>query len=143
MALIWVFVAVLLLVVEAITVQLVSIWFAIGAFLAVIPVYMNLDFTWQLAVFVAGSFLTLLIGRPIIMKMFKKKQPVKTNLDATVGKVGVVIDTIDPQLNKGRIFVDGLAWKARSRDKNTIAKGRKVRIERISGVTALVSVVNE
>lgn len=140
MTLIWVFVAVLFLILEAITVQLVSIWFAIGAFCAVVPAYLDLDLTVQLAVFIGGSILTLILGRPFLMKK-RKKEPEKTNLDATVGKIAVVTEPIEPKLGKGRIYVDGLSWQARSTDKVPIEKGREVRIEKITGVTAMVSLV--
>lgn len=143
MTIIWIFVAVLLLALEAVTVQLVSIWFAVGAVLATIPAQLGASFPIQMLIFVLGSIITLVIGRPLIRKKLTVKNPEKTNLDATVGKTAVVVQTIEPNSSKGRVFVDGLSWQAKSKENNFIQEGSKVVIERIVGVTAVVSIEDQ
>ena len=143
MTVFWIIIAVLLFILEAITVQLVSIWFAVGAVLATFPALFGWEFPIQMAVFVAGSIVTLLIGRPIIRKKLTIQKPEKTNLDATVGKTAVVTKPIGVEVDTGRIYVDGLSWQAKSKEGIPIEEGQKVTIEEIVGVTAIVSMVSE
>lgn len=67
-AFLWLAAAIILAIVEANTVQLVSIWFAVGALAAMIPAIIGMDFTAQFAVFTVVSILVLAITRPFVKK---------------------------------------------------------------------------
>ena len=61
----------------------------------------------------------------------------KKYLPENVGETGIVIEPIDRY--KGRIFVSGLDWAAKTKSENTIEKGKEVIIEAVEGVTLIVS----
>ena len=86
----WLGIALALIIFEIITVGLTSIWFAAGAFVAAIVSFIGGGLMAQLLAFVIISVLLLIFTRPIAVKyIFMKKE--KTNIDAIVGKQGVVI----------------------------------------------------
>ncbi|MDA4130353.1 MAG: nodulation protein NfeD [Thaumarchaeota archaeon] len=83
----------------------------------------------ELAVFVvAGTFLALYarwVGTSL-----RRRKPV-TGAEALIGKMGVAMTDLD---TKGEVSVDGIIWSART-DTPRIARGSKVRILRVSGLT--------
>ena len=62
----WLIIAILLGVFEAMTVDLVAIWFAIGALAAILPAAIGAPFWVQLVVFLAVGLLTLALTRPMV-----------------------------------------------------------------------------
>ncbi|MDD6400997.1 MAG: NfeD family protein [Lachnospiraceae bacterium] len=132
----WLGIALALIIFEIITVGLTSIWFAAGAFVAAIVSFIGGGLMAQLLAFVIVSVLLLIFTRPIAVKyIFTKKE--KTNIDAIVGKQGVVIEKIDNAKNKGVVKLDGLEWSARSTSYE-IAEGKVVVVQSISGVKLIV-----
>lgn len=132
----WLGIALALIIFEIITVGLTSIWFAAGAFVAAIVSFIGGGLMAQLLAFVIISVLLLIFTRPIAVKyIFTKKE--KTNIDAIVGKQGVVIEKIDNANNKGVVKLDGLEWSARSTSYE-IAEGKVVVVQSISGVKLIV-----
>ena len=132
----WLGIALALIIFEIITVGLTSIWFAAGAFVAAIVSFIGGGLMAQLLAFVIISVLLLIFTRPIAVKyIFTKKE--KTNIDAIVGKQGVVIEKIDNAKNKGVVKLDGLEWSARSTSYE-IAECKVVVVQSISGVKLIV-----
>ena len=91
MPFVWLLMAVLLGILEAATIQLVAIWFAIGSVAAVPAALMGLSFFWQVVVFLAVSLFCLVLTRPL-MKKFLRVRPTRTNADSLVGMIGVVVE---------------------------------------------------
>lgn len=130
----WFIIFVLLIIIEFLTVNLVTLWFAVGAIAAIICSFFTDSVVVELFVFFAVSVITLLIMRPIL-KRFRKFDVVPTNLDRVIGKIGDVTRTIDPN-QYGEVKVCGSSWTAAS---NThIDKGSKVKILSIEGVKLIV-----
>ena len=136
-AFLWLAAAIILAIVEANTVQLVSIWFAAGALAAMVPAILGLSFTVQFAVFTVVSILTLAVTRPFVRKKLTV-QKVETNSRALIGKVGKVIQPIDNLMSQGRVAVDEIDWSARSEDGKPIPAGEEVLIKEIQGVKLIV-----
>lgn len=136
-AFLWLAAAIILAIVEANTVQLVSIWFAAGALAAMVPAILGLSFTVQFAVFTVVSILTLAVTRPFVRKKLTV-QKVETNSRALIGKVGKVIQPIDNLMSQGRVTVDEMDWSARSEDGKPIPAGEEVLIKEIQGVKLIV-----
>ena len=134
---IWLVVAVVMAIVEASTVQLVSIWFAIGAVAGCITSIYTESLTIQLIVFAVVSALALVITRPLV-KRIKVKKAEATNSDRYIGKTGVVIETIDNTVPKGLVKVDNATWSARSVDGKPIVAGTSVTVAAIEGVKLMV-----
>ena len=131
---IWLFIVVLLIVIEVCTVNLVSIWFiASGIVSMIISIYFD-NFLCQFAVFVIGGIILLLLTRKFLIDLLKVKST-DTNLDRVIGMEGVVREPIDK--NKvGEVKVDGKLWSATAKEK--IAEGENVLVERIDGVKLIV-----
>ena len=90
MTLFWLVLFVILSLFELVTVNLVSIWFAIGAIITTFVSLATDNIMIHLAVFTISSILLLLLTKPFVKKM-KKREGVPTNLDMVVGKTGVAI----------------------------------------------------
>ena len=86
MSLIWVIAFLGLLLVEFITVGLVSIWFAVGALGALITSFITESVLIQTIVFVIVSVVTLFVTKPL-MKKLKITNYEPTNSDRVIGKV--------------------------------------------------------
>lgn len=138
---IWIISLLLFLVIEAATMGLVTIWFALGALGSIIVNLFGAPIWLQCTVFVAVSFLTLLATRPFVKKMTRGKvEP--TNADRYIGETGVVEEAIDNIQDKGLVKVKGSVWTARSAENLPIEKGSLVTVKGIEGVKLIVSEKN-
>ena len=129
-AFLWLAAAIILAIVEANTVQLVSIWFAVGALAAMVPAIIGMSFTVQFAVFTVVSILVLAITRPFVKKKLAV-QKTETNSRALIGKVAKVVQPIDNLLSQGRVIVEDMDWSARSENGEPIDAGEEVLIKEI------------
>ena len=86
-AILWLVLMVLFLLVEAITVTLVSTWFAVGSLAALLLSLLGASVGLQVAMFVIVSAVLLTALRPLVRKYIKPKLT-KTNADAVVGSTG-------------------------------------------------------
>ena len=137
MLIFWIVLLVVLLIVEAATVQLVTIWFAIGAAAALIARICGAALWLQWVLFVVVSAVTLAATRPLVRKITRQKtQP--TNADRCIGETAMVTEDIDNIAGKGRVEVNGISWTARSSDGANFRKGELVTVERIEGVKLIV-----
>lgn len=126
----WLIFFIILVIVELITVNLVTIWFAFGALVTSLVSLYTTDTVILLAVFTLVSLLLLLITKPVVKKL-KVKKVVATNLDQVIGKTGVVTEPIVKD-KIGEVKVLGKRWSAYS--DREISKDKKVKILSISGV---------
>ena len=133
----WMAVTVLLSVIEAVTANLVTVWFAVGAFGAVIAAAAGASTPIQVAVFVLLSAVSLAFTRPI-MKKVTKKTGEATNADKAIGEICVVLEDIDNDLNTGAVSCLGKIWTARTVDGTAVKKNEKVRVTEIRGVKLMV-----
>lgn len=134
MSIIWFIAFVVLLFVELITVDLVSIWFVIGAIAAMITSFLTDSFIIQLVVFLVVSIISLIITRPFVKK-FKSFDITPTNSDRVIGKIGDVVKDIK-QNEYGEVKVFGNVWTATSDEE--ISAGSKVKVLKIDGVKLIV-----
>ena len=66
----WLIVFLVLLVLEIISLGLTTIWFALGALVAFIATLAGAGYVIQFIVFIAVSFVTLVLTRPLAVKYF-------------------------------------------------------------------------
>ena len=107
---IWVAIIVLLAIVEAMTINLTTIWFVISGIIALSISFINNNFMLQLGIFCIVGILLLITTRPILQKWLTSKQ-VRTNLDRIIGMKGIVTEEITKNEN-GEVKVDGKKWTA-------------------------------
>ncbi len=133
----WAAAIILFGVAEAVTAQLVSIWFLIGAIAALIAAFCGANLIIQIIVFIAVSILALVITRPLVKKYINPKKE-HTNADRVIGQVGIVAEDIDNIKATGQVKADGKIWTARATDNSIIPSGCEVIIEKIDGVKLIV-----
>lgn len=133
----WAVALVLLLIVEGATAQLVTIWFAAGALVALIAALFGAPLWLQVALFIIVSGVTLAATRPLVKKITKRKAQA-LNADRCIGETAVVTETIDNIRATGAVKVGGVVWTARSSDGSVIEEGKTVTVEKIEGVKAIV-----
>ena len=135
---IWLGIALVLLVIEILTVGLTTIWFAVGALLAMTLAFCGAGLPWQTTVFVVSSVLLLVFTRPLVQKYINGRRT-KTNIDAIVGMTGKVVETINGIEGTGAVLVDGRTWSARGEDEMTVIPlDTIVTVQEVSGVKLLV-----
>lgn len=139
---IWLAVVVVLIIIEAGTVNLVSIWFALGALVSLILSFFVDNIYIQAAVFIAISIAALLVTRPFVKRVLIKKKE-KTNFDRIIGSEGLVTEEINNLLGTGYIIVEGMEWKAKTENEEILCKGDKVKILRIEGAKVFVEKVED
>lgn len=130
----WFIIFIVLLIIEIFTVNLVTIWFAIGALAAIISTYFTDNLIIQISIFIVVSILMLIILKPLT-KRFRNKKAVATNLDRVIGMEAIVTEEISK--NKiGEVRVDGKKWSAVADEK--IPVDTVVRVQKIEGVKLIV-----
>ena len=135
---VWLGLMILFLMAEAATVSLVSMWFACGAFAALLVSFFGGNMIWQISVFIVVSTVLLLSLRPLLRKYFTPRLT-KTNVDSVIGSQGYVTETIDNAEATGQVKLGAMYWTARSTSGDPITKDTLVRVDRIEGVKAFVS----
>ena len=134
---IWLLVAIIFGVIEAATVQLMSIWFAVGAVAAMVAALLGAGVWLQFVVFLVVALLVLVFTRPLVKKVLKVGR-VHTNADSMVGRIAAVTVDIAGPGEVGRVLVDGQDWAAVSEDGAPIPKGERVLVKAIEGVKLVV-----
>ena len=132
----WIWVAVLVasVVIEFITDQFVSIWFAPAAIVAVVMDFCGADIAWQSLVFLAVAFAGIILIRRFLVKTSAGSRT-KTNIEAIVGSRCVVIEKIDNYAGCGQAKIGGQIWSARSASEDDVIEvGEVVNIVAIEGV---------
>lgn len=137
-AIIWLLLMVVFLVTEASTVTLVSLWFAAGALAAMVVSLLSGALWLQVTVFLAVAVILLTALRPLVRKFVTPKLTA-TNIDSVIGSTGLVTAPIDNVTASGQVKLGGMDWSARSTSGDPIAKGTRVRVDRIEGVKVFVS----
>ena len=138
---VWIAVLVAAVVLEAVSSELVAIWFFPAAIVALILELIPAKVApWvQILVFLAVGLILVVATRPLCRRFLKKGQETKTNAESLVGRECVVTEEIRNVDEVGEVRVGGLCWTARSeRDDEVIAAGEHVIVTEIQGVKLIV-----
>ena len=121
------------LVIEALTVGLVSIWFVPGAIIAAILSVWVKNFYIQLAVFLVVSGITMFLSK----KFFKKTKSEKLaeSNDLLIGKTALA--KTDISSTDGKVIVGDVYWRAVS--ESQINEGEYVTVTAVKGNTLTVT----
>ncbi len=135
---VWLGFAVLMTIIEGLTMGLTTIWLAIAALVSMILAFFIPSVTAQIIVFLILSIILFVFTRPLAVKRMKLGKE-KTNSDRLVGMKGhvtVPVGVDDP----GQVKVSGQIWTARlDQASETLGEGESCLIKRIEGVTLYVS----
>ena len=138
MTLFWLVAMIALFIVEAATVNLMTLWFAFGALGALITSLFGGELWLQIVVFIAVTIITLIPTRKLAKKYFNKNHHQPTNSDMVIGKDCTVMEDIDNLLSTGAVKCMGREWTARSESGKKIAAGEIVTAVAIEGVKLIV-----
>lgn len=129
MAILWLVIIVALIIIEGLTVNLVTVWFAIAAIPAFILSLFEVNITIQIAVFGIVAIVLLLTTKPFVTKMQKGKT-IKTNYETLIGDKAVALQDFG-EMENGYVKVNGMEWLAHS--EKEIKTGDVVIIKSVSG----------
>jgi membrane protein implicated in regulation of membrane protease activity len=140
---IWLGVFVLALVIEAIGTDLVSIWFAAGALVAlIVSLIPGVDWLVELIIFMVISIASLLCFRPLVHK-YLRRDLINSNIDEMKGKKGLLVEKID-LLHQGVCKINDVRWTAIAQDDKTkIPAGSIVEVLAVSGNKLIVKKVED
>ena len=134
---IWAILAVLFLVIELVTVGMVSIWFTAGSLAALLAAALHAPVWLQIVLFLAVSTLCFILLYPKLKHLVGRSRQA-TNADMVLGQTCVVTQRIDNIAGTGAVSVGGKTWTARSLHGEAVEEGSLVRAEQIQGVKLLV-----
>ena len=133
---VWLLAVIGFLVLEALTVNMTSIWFAIGSAAALISCLAVQSFRVQSIIFVVISVVCLIAFKPLTARLHKAATP--TNGDRNLGREVVVLTEVTAE-NSGRVRLDGVDWNARSNTPGEVfAPGEHCRVVSIQSTLLLV-----
>jgi len=142
--LIWAIAFVAFVVAELSTVQLISIWFALGALAAMLATHFtDVSVMSQLGIFIAVTAVLLAITFPLVRKRLNKKKTA-TNNDLDIGQSAAVIEEINIDKGSGRVRLNGIDWSAAPEDlEQIISVGSIVVVKDVQGSKLIVALKNE
>jgi membrane protein implicated in regulation of membrane protease activity len=138
--LMWVAVAVMFIIMEMFTAGFFVFWFGLGAGAAATTAMVSDNYALQLVVFLVVSAIGVMYSRKFAARV-SSGPIIPSNVDALIGKTGIVVDDILPSTGKGKIRVETEIWRAVSREKTSIELNSEVRIDGVDGVRLIVSKV--
>lgn len=129
---VWLGVTVVALVLEFVTSDMISIWFAGGGLVAMILQALGSQYYVQIPAFILVSVILLLCFRKMVMKRLASSET-KLNADSVIGKEFILLEDIS--FNKpGAIKVNDVVWSAIAKDETTsIPKNTVVRVVDLKG----------
>ncbi|MET0930879.1 MAG: NfeD family protein [Aeromicrobium sp.] len=134
----WLGLAVVLAVVEMLSLDLVLLMFAVGALAAAAAAGLGAPIWITLPLFAIVSLLLLFVVRPSVVAKLHAGPTLQTGHVNLVGAVAVVVEPID--WRSGRVQLRGELWSARTVDGDlVIDTGTEVLVTQIDGATAVVT----
>ncbi len=139
---IWLGVAAAALVIEFLTSELVSVWFAGGGIVAMVLAGAGLDWYFHVPAFFVVSLLLMLSLRKLVMSKLNNKTE-KTNAESVIGKEFILLTPISFN-TAGSIKVGDVIWTADTEnDGDEIPAGATVIVQAIKGNKYIVTEVQK
>lgn len=134
----WLIVFIVLIIIEAITLNLTTIWFGIGAAFAYLCSLFGFGFPVQFTVFVVVSLLLLFFTKPLAQK-YVNGHFIKTNAEGLIGQAAKTTSIINNSEGYGTAVLNGQEWTAMSADDSVIIEANtQVIVKEIRGVKLVV-----
>lgn len=136
----WVIIAVVAIVFDLLTSSFIIMWFALGAFVAILLSLFGASFIWQVVVFLVVGIVTVCIGYPWVKKKFKAGENKVATMEQTY--IGKVMTAEEDILETSKIKVSGIYWTAYNKGE-IIKKGDKFIITGIEGNKLIIKLQEE
>lgn len=111
--------------------------FGIGAGVAAVLAFFDIEPLWQTLAFMAVSTLAFVGLRGFADKM-THEPPEKMGADRLLGKDGVVIEALTPNSPVGQVRVEREVWRAEAPGRDAVPIGTRVVVESIEGTHLMV-----
>lgn len=128
---VWLGIFVVSLIIEFLTLELVSIWISVGALSGLILALFGVGLEWQIVVAVILTLACILGLRRFCVKFLLKGKE-KTNMDIYIGKKEKLKVGTDGE-GGGSIVLNGVSWGVKSENGELIKEGSLVEIVRLEG----------
>lgn len=142
---VWLIAVAVLLVVELLTGLVASFCLAFGCLLAFVAALAGWGIEVQLVALVAGVIIAFIFLVPFVNRIKKSRRPHRleynSNMDALIGREGVLSQAIEADGNPGRLRIDGDYWQARSTDGSPLPEGTRVRVTGYDSIILVVKAV--
>lgn len=136
---IWVIGAIVLFIAEIFVPAFFLACFGVGCLVSALVSFLGMGVNAQILFFSGSTLVVFFAIRPFFLKyLYSSDAGVKTNVEALVGKTGLVTETIDPLSNSGRVIVGGEDWRGTSVDETVIEPEEKVVVVKVVGAKLLV-----
>jgi len=134
----WVILTAVLVVGEIFTAGFFLLPFAVGALVAALLAGMGVAVAWQWAAFVVVSVITLLLLKRFADRVTRDAEPLNVAADRVIGRIGVVLEQVNPHGITGRVRLGTEEWRAESDSEESIPAGAAVEVLRIDGTHLVV-----
>lgn len=135
---VWLILAIVFIIGEALTTGFLIFWLSLGSLLAMIVSFVTDNIIIQTTVFLISSVILILATKPLVKK-FATTNTVKTNAQSIVGKKGLVTKDINSINSTGQVKIDGELWSAIGENDMDIPKNTEVKVIEIKGVKVIVT----
>jgi len=133
---VWLIVGVVTLILELLAGTMFLIWIACGCFLAGAGAWLAPSVAWlPWAVFVVSTSILLWLGRRLARQLHAGAT-MPSNVDSLIGRIGVVLQTVDPVENIGRVRIGSEEWRARADTR--FEEKEHVMVKAVEGTTLIV-----
>jgi len=137
MTFVWIGLMVVFGLLEAATVNMVSLWFVGGSLGGLIVSLLGGQLWVQIVVCLIVAIGLLACLRPFVKKYVTPRKTA-TNADMVLGRTAYLTETVDNLRATGALKLDGKEWTVRSSDGSVLPEGTLVRIVKLEGVKLLV-----
>jgi membrane protein implicated in regulation of membrane protease activity len=134
----WIGIAVVLAIVEMMSLDLVLLMFALGALAAAVAAGLGAPVWVAVLTFALVALGLLFFVRPPMVARLHAGPTLTTGHESLVGKTAVVAEPVDQ--HGGRVKLSGEIWSARAESEgDSFETGTEVLVTRIDGATAVVT----
>ncbi len=142
---IWLILTLVLLAIELIVPELVSVWFSLAALVLSIftAIFPKLHWGWEILIFAVLSAVLVASTRNIVKRILKRRGNQETNLDLILNHIAIVEEEIDNDRAVGSVKINGLIWSARAENGEKISAGEFVIVKEIHGNKLVVKIKEE
>lgn len=139
----WLMLAIILFIIEIFVPTFIAACLGFSCVVAGIYSMVGLSLEAQLAIFSIATLIAFFGARPFFLKYVHRKSGlVRTNVDALIGKHGLVTQTIDLTKNEGRVSVNGEDWRGISYNNEIITEGNRVEVVEVDSTILKVKPIN-
>lgn len=139
----WIVIALLLAIIEVVTVGFFFCFFAIGALVTAVATLFITGVVPQTVIFVLSSLLLVFMARPLLKKTFnvRSRPTVDSNISALLNTTVYVLEDVDKYKGKVKVAHTGEAWSAYLADENgaTLPVGEEGTILKVDGAKLAIT----